>query len=61
MATEPKIETGASFLTAPVTGADFLTLEKLSDEQREIRDSAKTFIQREVLPKSDAIDAQEPG
>ncbi len=61
MATEAKIETGAGFLTAPVTGADFLTLEKLSDEQREIRDSAATFIQREVMPKTDEIDAQEPG
>ena len=61
MATDAKIESGASFLTTPVTKADFLTLERLSDEQREIRDSARTFIQREVLPKSDAIDAQEPG
>ncbi|HEX9035835.1 MAG TPA: acyl-CoA dehydrogenase family protein [Ktedonobacterales bacterium] len=61
MATDAKIESGASFLTTPVTKADFLTLERLSDEQREIRDSARTFIQREVLPKSDELDAQEPG
>ncbi|HKT38170.1 MAG TPA: acyl-CoA dehydrogenase family protein, partial [Ktedonobacterales bacterium] len=61
MATETNIQTGASFLTTPVTSADFLTLEKLTDEQREIRDSAATFIQREVLPKTDQIDAQEPG
>ncbi len=61
MATEAKIETGAGFLTSPVTGADFLTLEKLTDEQLEIRDSAATFIAREVMPKSEAIDAQEPG
>ncbi len=61
MATEAKTNSGASFLTTPVTSADFLTLERLTDEQREIRDSAQTFIQREVLPKSDEIDAQEPG
>ncbi|HEU5344255.1 MAG TPA: acyl-CoA dehydrogenase family protein, partial [Ktedonobacterales bacterium] len=61
MATETNTHTGASFLTTPVTSADFLTLEKLTDEQREIRDSAATFIQREVLPKSNQIDAQEPG
>ena len=61
MATEAKIETGAGFLTTPVTEAEFLTLEKLTDEQREIRDSATNFIQREVTPKSEEIDAQEPG
>ncbi len=61
MATEAKIETGASFLTTPVTRANFLTLEKLDNEQRQIRESAATFIERDVLPKTDAIDAQEPG
>jgi len=61
MATEAKIETGASYLTTPVTRASFLTLEKLDDEQRQIRESAATFVDRDVLPKSDAIDAQEPG
>jgi len=38
MATEAKIETGASYLTTPVTRASFLTLEKLDDEQRQIRE-----------------------
>ncbi len=61
MATEAKIETGASYLTTPVTRATFLTLEKLDDEQRQIRESAATFIARDVMPKSDEIDAQEPG
>ncbi len=61
MATEAKIETGASYLTTPVTRASFLTLEKLDDEQRQIRESAATFVDRDVLPKTDAIDAQEPG
>jgi alkylation response protein AidB-like acyl-CoA dehydrogenase len=61
MATESKVETGASFLTTPVTEAHFLTAEKLNDEQREIQRSAANFVAREVMPKSDAIDAQEPG
>ena len=61
MAAEPKVETGASFLTTPVTEAHFLTAEKLNEEQRDIQQSAATFVAREVTPKSDAIDAQEPG
>ena len=44
MATESKVETGASFLTTPVTEAHFLTAEKLNDEQREIQQSAATFV-----------------
>jgi len=36
MAAEPKVETGASFLTTPVTEAHFLTAEKLNEEQRDI-------------------------
>ncbi|HEY7779289.1 MAG TPA: acyl-CoA dehydrogenase family protein [Ktedonobacterales bacterium] len=50
-----------SFLTTPVTEATFLTPEKFDDEQRLVRESARTFIQREVLPRSEAIDHQEPG
>ncbi len=61
MATEAKTEVSASFLTTPVTEATFLTPEKLDDEQKQIRDSARTFIQREVMPKSEEIDHQEPG
>ena len=61
MATETKLATGAGFLTAPVTRAQFLMLENLDDEQKQIRESAATFIARDVSPKSDAIDAQEPG
>ena len=32
MATEPKVATGASFLTTPVTEAHFLTAEKLQHD-----------------------------
>jgi alkylation response protein AidB-like acyl-CoA dehydrogenase len=45
----------------PVTEEHFLTAEKLNDEQRDIQQSAATFVAREVTPKSDEIDAQEPG
>ncbi|TMC94976.1 MAG: acyl-CoA dehydrogenase, partial [Chloroflexi bacterium] len=37
------------------------TLEQRDEEQRWIEESAATFIQREVLPLTEAIDHQEPG
>jgi alkylation response protein AidB-like acyl-CoA dehydrogenase len=51
----------ASYLTTPVTQASFLTPEKFDDEQRLMRETARTFVQREVFPRDEAIDAQEPG
>src|SRR5579859_258068 len=61
MATETKLETGASFLTKRVTEEHFLTPEKLDEEQRQIQEAAATFIQREVQPKAEEIRHQEPG
>src|SRR5437667_840579 len=56
-------ETGTAFLTTPVSeSADrIFTLEQRDEEQRWIEESCATFIKREVLPKVDAIDHQEPG
>src|SRR5579864_8805789 len=56
-------EQGTSFLTTPVTeSADkIFTLEQRDEEQRWIEESSATFVQREVLPKVEAIDHQEPG
>ena len=61
MAIGAKIETSAGFLTTPVTQEEFLTIEKLDDEERQIQEAAATFVQREVLPKSEQIEHQEPG
>jgi alkylation response protein AidB-like acyl-CoA dehydrogenase len=61
VATEIKAQTGASYLITPVTQAEFLTPEQFDEEQRLIRDTARTFIEREVLPKGDAIEHKEPG
>jgi alkylation response protein AidB-like acyl-CoA dehydrogenase len=61
MATEATLETGAAFLTTPVTEARFLTPEKFTDEQKLIQESAATFVEREVLPKTDEIRHQEEG
>jgi alkylation response protein AidB-like acyl-CoA dehydrogenase len=50
-----------SFLTVPVTQTSFLTPEQFDDEQRLMRESARAFVEREVLPRVEAIDHQEPG
>src|SRR5438270_12135089 len=54
---------GTAFLTTPVSESAerIFTLEQRDEEQRWIEESSATFIQREVLPKVEAIDHQEPG
>src|SRR5437868_47273 len=56
-------EAGTAFLTTPVSESAerIFTLEQRDEEQRWIEESSATFIQREVLPKVEAIDHQEPG
>jgi alkylation response protein AidB-like acyl-CoA dehydrogenase len=56
-------EKGTAFLTTPISqSADkIFTLEQRDEEQRWIEESSATFIAREVLPKAEAIDHQEPG
>jgi alkylation response protein AidB-like acyl-CoA dehydrogenase len=64
MATTVKpTEKGTAFLTTPVSqSADkIFTLEQRDEEQRWIEESSAAFIAREVLPKAEAIDHQEPG
>src|SRR5437763_1560657 len=56
-------EAGTAFLPSPTSGrADRICpLEQRDEAQRWIEESCATFIQREVLPKVEAIDHQEPG
>ncbi len=56
-------EAGTAFLTTPVSESanKIFTLDERDDEQRWIEESAATFVAREVLPKVEAIDRQEPG
>src|SRR5579872_750457 len=56
-------EVGTAFLTAPVgESADkIFTLEQLDEEQRWMQETTASFFAREIAPKSEAIDHQEPG
>jgi alkylation response protein AidB-like acyl-CoA dehydrogenase len=56
-------EQGTAFLTTPVSESaeKIFTLEQRDEEQRWIQESSATFAQREILPKVEAIDHQEPG
>ena len=56
-------EVGTAFLTAPVSeSADkIFTLEQLDEEQRWMQETTASFFAREIAPRSDAIDHQEPG
>jgi alkylation response protein AidB-like acyl-CoA dehydrogenase len=57
------VEQGTAFLTTPVSeSADKLfILEELDEDQHMIQEASATFIEREVLPKVEAIEHQEPG
>lgn len=57
------VEQGTAFLTTPVSeSADKLfILEELDEDQLMIQEAGATFIEREVLPRIEAIEHQEPG
>ncbi len=61
--TSKPTEAGTAFLTTSVVeSADkIFTPEQRDEEQRWMEESAATFLVREVLPKVEAIDHQEPG
>ncbi|MDF0720305.1 acyl-CoA dehydrogenase family protein [Kaistella sp. PBT33-4] len=46
----PKTLIGGDFLIKETPAAEIFTLEDLSDEQKMMRDSAKEFIDREIVP-----------
>ncbi|WP_417428804.1 acyl-CoA dehydrogenase family protein [Halpernia sp.] len=47
---------GGEFLIKQTPAAEIFTLENLSEEQKMMRDSAKEFIDREVVPKHDRFE-----
>jgi alkylation response protein AidB-like acyl-CoA dehydrogenase len=52
---------GAAFLITPVTGASFFTPEDFDEELHLIVATVNTFMDREVMPRIEAIEHQEPG
>ena len=52
---------GGSFLIESRTPAEIFTPEDLSEEQRQIAETAARFAREEILPALDAIEAKEPG
>ncbi len=57
------VELGTAFLTTPVSeSADNIFIrEELDADQRMIQEASATFVEREVLPRVEAIEHQEPG
>jgi alkylation response protein AidB-like acyl-CoA dehydrogenase len=50
---------GGSFLTGAVGSASIFTPEQLTDEQRAIRASVLAFVEHEVTPRRDAVEAKD--
>lgn len=50
---------GGSFMTGPVGVASAFTPEQLSDEHRAIRKAVTAFVDREVVPRSDAVEGKD--
>jgi alkylation response protein AidB-like acyl-CoA dehydrogenase len=50
---------GGAFLTGPVGPGGIFTAEDLGDEQRAVRESVETFVEREVGSRRDAVEARD--
>lgn len=63
MANEKNVATlaGGSFLIGPAQAECLMTPEKLTDEIKTIAETARDFMQKKVLPKSEAIEKKEEG
>jgi len=58
---EKKLITGGEFLVKETDPADVFIPEELDEEQRMIGETCKDFLETEVFPVADRIDAQEEG
>src|SRR5690348_18511894 len=53
--------TGGSFLLSDTDPAKVFTPEDMSTEERQIADTAQKFMDKEVLPRLEALEHQEAG
>jgi alkylation response protein AidB-like acyl-CoA dehydrogenase len=56
-----KVIKGGEFLTKDTNPQEVFIPEEITEEQKMMADSAKEFVEKEILPKLDAIDHQEEG
>ncbi len=47
---------GGSFMTGPAPAESVFTPERLSDEHRAIREAVSAFVEKEVVPRRDAVE-----
>ena len=56
MSTDTKTLDGGEFLVKDITAQEIFSIEELSEEQKMLRDSAKEFIDKEVVPNKERFE-----
>lgn len=59
MSTEIKTLDGGEFLVKDITAQEIFSIEELSEEQKMLRDSAKEFIDKEVVPNKERFEKKD--
>lgn len=59
MSTETKTLNGGEFLVKEITACEIFSIEELSEEQQMLRDSAKEFIDKEVVPNKERFEKKD--
>ena len=59
MSTETKTLDGGEFLIKEITANEIFSIEELSEEQKMLRDSAKEFIDKEVVPNKERFEKKD--
>lgn len=59
MSTDKKTLDGGEFLVRDITAQEIFSIEELSEEQKMLRDSAKEFIDKEVVPNKERFEKKD--
>ncbi|WP_312196419.1 acyl-CoA dehydrogenase family protein [Epilithonimonas vandammei] len=59
MSTDTKTLDGGEFLVKDITAQEIFSIEELSEEQKMLRDSAKEFIDKEVVPNKERFEKKD--